>query len=178
MGATVGAMSDPTTPEPVAATPVAATAPATPASVTEPSVAATLAAEPPVAVVEKKKGRAVGVWSFILGLIAVLADLALIIFVVVTLFSVIADLQSAISTGEFSSVLSIPGIAGVGFLLFIVFIAGFVVAGLGALLGLIALFTGRGRVIGVFGFLLSAAALGTRIALITSGLNITALNGG
>jgi hypothetical protein len=172
-------MSDPTTPEPVApAKSAAATAPATPAPVTTPSVAETLAAETPVAVVEKKKSRAVGVWSFILGLIAVLGDLALIIFVVVTLFSVIADLQAALATGEFGSVLSIPGIAGIGFVLFIVFIAGFAVAGLGALLGLIALFTGRGRIIGVFGFLLSAAALGTRIALITGGLNITSLNGG
>jgi hypothetical protein len=70
------------------------------------------------------------------------------------------------------------GVAGVGFLLFAVFIGGFVVAGLGALLGLIAIFTGRGRVIGVFGFLLSAAALGARIALITGGLNIAAFSGG
>jgi hypothetical protein len=171
-------MSDPTTPEPVASTPVAATAPATPAAATTPSVAETLAAETPAVVVEKKKSRAVGVWSFILGLIAVLGDLALIIFLAVTVFSVIAELQVAMQTGEYNSILSIPGIAGVGVLLFVVFIAGFAIAGLGALLGLIALFTGRGRVIGVFGFLLSAAALGTRIALITSGLNLTSLNGG
>jgi hypothetical protein len=172
-------MSDPTTPEPVVpAKSAAATAPATPAPVTTPSVAETLAADTPVVVVEQKKSRAVGVWSFILGLIAVLADLALIIFVVVTLFSVLADLQAAMQTGEFNSVLSIPGVAGIGVLLFVAFIGGFVVAGLGALLGLIALFTGRGRVIGIFGFLLSAAALGTRIAIITSGLNLTSLNGG
>jgi len=149
-------MSDPTTPEPVApATPVAATAPAT-------STPATDAAAAPVVVVEKKKGRAVGVWSFILGLIAVLGDLALIVFVVATLFSVISSFQ----TGNYEAVLTALGVAGV------------VVAGLGALLGLIAIFTGRGRVIGVFGFLLSAAALATRISLITGGLNIASLNGG
>ena len=165
-------MSDPTTPEPVtpAATPVAATPPATPAPVSDPAA--------PVVVLEKKKGRAVGVWSFILGLLAILADLALIVFVVVTLFSVISALQSGLATGDFETVTSALGIAGVGFLLFVVFVGGFVVAGLGALLGLIAIFTGRGRVIGVFGFLLSAAALGTRIALITGGLNIASLNGG
>jgi len=165
-------MSDPTTPEPVtpAATPVAATPPATPAPVSE--------AAAPVVVVEKKKGRAVGVWSFILGLLVILADLALIVFVVVTLFSVITALQSGLATGDFETVTSALGIAGVGFLLFVVFIGGFVVAGLGALLGLIAIFTGRGRVIGIFGFLLSAAALGTRIAMITGGLNIASLNGG
>ncbi len=163
-------MSDPTTPEPVtpAATPVAATAPATPTPATDAAAAA------PVAVVEKKKGRAVGVWSFLLGLLAVLADLALIVFVIVTLFSVISSFQS----GNYEAVVTALGVAGVGFLLFAVFIGGFAVAGLGALLGLIAIFTGRGRVIGVFGFLLSAAALGARIALITGGLNIFAFNGG
>jgi len=166
-------MSDPTTPEPVAATPAPATAPATPAPATTPSVAQTLAAETPVPVVEKKKSRAVGVWSFILGLLAVLGDGALIVFVLITLFSVITAFQA----GNIEAVTSALGVAGVGFLLFAVFIGGFVVAGLGALLGLIALFSGRGRVIGLFGFLLSAAALGTRIALITGGLNIGALNG-
>jgi hypothetical protein len=165
-------MSDPTTPEPVtpAATPVAATPPATPAPASEEAA--------PVVVVEKKKGRAVGVWSFILGLLAILADLALIVFIVVTLFGVITALQSGLATGDFETVTTALGIAGIGFLLFVVFIGGFVVAGLGALLGLIAIFTGRGRVIGIFGFLLSAAALGTRIAMITGGLNIASLNGG
>jgi hypothetical protein len=165
-------MSDPTTPEPVtpAATPVAATAPETPAAVTDTAA--------PVVVVEKKKGRAVGVWSFILGLLAILADLGVIVFVIVTLFSVLSAIQSGLATGDFETVTTALGVAGVGFLMFAVFIGGFVVAGLGALLGLIAIFTGRGRVIGVFGFLLSAAALGTRIALITGGLNIASLNGG
>jgi hypothetical protein len=153
-------MTDPTTPE-SAATPVAATAPATPVPATEAPVA-------------KKKGSAVGVWSFILGLLAVLGDLALIVFMIVTLFSAISSFQ----TGNYEAVLSALGVAGIGFLLFAVFIGGFIVAGLGALLGLIAIFTARGRVIGIFGFLLSAAALGTRIALITGGLNIAALNGG
>lgn len=152
-------MSDPTTPVPSTAAP----------STAAPGAAAPVAATPVV----EKKGRAVGVWSFILGLLAVLGDLALIVFVLVTLFGVISSFQ----TGNYEEVLSALGVAGIGFLLFAVFIGGFVVSSLGVLLGLIAIFTGRGRVIGVFGFLLAAAALGTRIALITGGLNVATLNG-
>lgn len=159
-------MSDPTTPESVT--------PETPAT---PSVAQTLAAEPVAPVVEKKKGRAVGVWSFILGLLTVLGDLAVIIFVAITVFSLLVDLQAAMASGDLTSALSLPAVAGVGILLVVVFFAGFVVAGLGALLGLIALITGRGRVIGVFGLLLSGAALATRIALLTGGLDVGSLGG-
>jgi hypothetical protein len=155
-------MSDPTTPEPAAApvVPAAATAPQTPVAVTPPVVA------------EKKK-RGAGIWSFILGLVAVLADIGVVIFVLITLFGVL----SAFSAGDLAGVSAALSVAGIGFLLVVVFFGGFLVAGLGALLGLIALFAGRGRVIGIFGLLLSAAALGVRISILVSGFDVGSLGG-
>lgn len=154
-------MSDTSTPEPAAsATPT----PAEPVAVPEP------AAEPaPVLVaapVEKKK-RGVGAWSFVLGLLTVLGDLAFLIFGVVVLVGAISDLTS----GDFSGVATALGAAGLAVLALFVFFGGFLTAGVAALLGLIALISGRGRVLGFFGLLFGAAAIAVRLLLLSAGFS-------
>lgn len=157
-------MTDASTPEtPSSVEPAAAAAPPAPAA--EP--AAVVPAEP------AKKKRGVGIWAFILGLLTVIADIVLIVVAVSTLLGLVADLSS----GDFSGVPAAIAAAGLGFLFIVVLFGGLVLAGLGALLGLIALFSGRGRLIGFFGLLLAAIALTWRILLLTAGLNVGNLFG-
>lgn len=152
-------MSDTSTPEPAVP---ATTTPAEPVAVTEP--AAETAYVEPAAPVERKK-RGVGAWSFVLGLITALGDLAFLIFVIVVLVGAFASLSS----GDFSGVTTALGAAGLALAAFFIFFGGFFTGGLAALLGVIALLTGRGRVLGVFGLLFGAAAIAVRLLLLSSG---------
>lgn len=152
-------MSDTSTPDPAVP---ATTTPAEPVAVTEPT--AQSAVVPPPVMVEKKK-RGVGAWSFVLGLLTALGDLAFLIFVIVVLVGAI----SAFASGDFSGVATALGAAGLTIAAFFIFFGGFFTGGLAALLGLIALITGRGRVLGVFGLLFGVAAIAVRVLLLSSG---------
>jgi hypothetical protein len=156
-------MSDTSTPEPAVP---ATTTPAEPVAVTEPApdTAPEMTYAEPPAPVEKKK-RGVGAWSFVLGLLTALGDLAFLIFVIVALVGAI----SAISSGDFSGVTTALAAGGLTIAAFFVFFGGFFTGGLAALLGLIALISGRGRVLGFFGLLFGAAAIAVRLLLLSSG---------
>ena len=165
--------SDPAVPvTTTSAEPVVASEPV----VSEPVVVAdssvTPVAEPvtPVVVdevpVERKK-RGIGAWSFVLGLLTALGDIAFVIWVVVVLVGAVGDLQ----TGNLAGISTAIGAAGLVIVALFVFFGGFVTAGLAALLGLIALVTGRGRVLGVFGLLLGLGALALRIGLLSLGFD-------
>ena len=156
-------MSDTSTPEPAvpATTTSAGTTPVEPVAVTEPAAQSAVVAPPPV---EKKK-RGVGAWSFVLGLLTALGDLAFLIFVIVVLVGAI----SAFTSGDFSGVATALGAAGLTIAAFFIFFGGFFTGGLAALLGLIALITGRGRVLGFFGLLFGVAAIAVRLLLLSSG---------
>jgi hypothetical protein len=140
----------------------ATTTPAEPVAVSEPAADPAVAAEP--VVVERKK-RGVGAWSFVLGLLTALADLAVIVVAAVLVFGALASL----STGDFSGLTTALGAAGLTLVAFFVFFGGFFTGGLAALLGLIALISGRGRVLGFFGLLFGAIAIVVRLALLSSG---------
>jgi hypothetical protein len=152
-------MSDTSTPEPAVP---ATTTPAEPVAVPEPAVAPAAVVAP--APVEKRK-RGVGAWSFVLGLLTALVDLTFVIFVVVVLVGAIASFSS----GDFSGVTTALGAAGLTIAAFFIFFGGFFSGGLAALLGLIALVSGRGRVLGVFGLIFGIAAIGVRLLLLSSG---------
>lgn len=161
-------MSDTSTPEPVVPT----TTPAEPVAVhdpaAEPVAAYDRAAEPavvePTVVVEKKK-RGIGAWSFVLGLLTALADIAFLVVVIVVFVGAIASLTS----GDISGVTTALGAAGLAIAALFVFFGGFFTGGLAALLGLVALISGRGRVLGFFGLLFGAAAIAVRLLLLSSG---------
>jgi hypothetical protein len=144
-----------------------ATTPAEPA-VVEP--VATEVAEPvtpaPV-VVEKKKSRAVGAWSFVLGLLTVLVDIAFVIWVVVVLVGAIGDLTS----GNLQAISTAISAAGLVIIALLVFFGAFVSAGLAVLLGVVGLISGRGRVLAVFGLLFGVVALLVRIGLLSAGFS-------
>lgn len=169
-------MSDPVKPEPALP---ATTTPAEPAAVSEPASvpesASAEVAEPvsPAApavvepvVVEKKK-RGIGAWSFVLGLLTGLIDIAFVVWVVVVIVGTLGDLTAG-NLGAISTAISAAGLVIVALF---VFFGGFLTAGLAALLGLVALISGRGRVLGVFGLLFGAAALALRIALLSAGFS-------
>ena len=143
-------------PAPVVAEPAAA----------DPVVAAPAAAAPAPVVVERKK-RGVGAWSFVLGLLTSLGDIAFLVFGIIAVVGTIASLTS----GDFSGVGTALGAAGLAIVALFVFFGGFVTAGLAALLGLVALVTGRGRVLGLFGLIFAAAAIIVRVVILTSGFN-------
>jgi hypothetical protein len=138
------------TPPPAAAEPPAAPAATTPAV---PAATATEVAVVPV----KKKSGALGGFALILSIIAILADLVVIIFGVVTLVSAVNgfDLQ----TFEFGGILAALG-AFAAIAVF-AFFGGLILGALALLLGLIAAIKGRGRVAGVFAIIFSILVLVT-----------------
>lgn len=166
-------MSDPVKPEPSV---TATTTPAEPAvvepakaEVVETSDGPVVVSEPAVVaepVVVKKK-RAVGGWSFFLGLLTGLVDIAFVVWVVVVLVGAVGDLQ----TGNLQAISAAIAAAGLVIVALFVFFGGFFTAGLAAILGLAALVTGRGRVLGVFGLLFGLAALALRIGLLSAGFS-------
>lgn len=153
--------------EPVAAEPTAVE-PATvePATVepTAPAAAAPAAVAPAEA---PRKKRGVGAWSFVVGLLTGLVDLAFVVWVVVVLVGAIGDLTA----GNLAGISTAIGAAGLVLVALFVFFGGFLTAGLAALLGLIALISGRGRVLGVFGLIFGLGALAVRIALLSAGFS-------
>jgi hypothetical protein len=156
-------MSDTSTPEPAVPATTADDA-VTPVAETPADTTVAPAAAAPVAVVEKKK-RGIGAWSFVLGLLTALADIGFVVFVVVALVGTIADATA----GDFSGIATALGAAGLALLALFVFFGGFLSAGVAALLGIIALISGRGRVLGFFGLLFGAAALVVRVLLLSAG---------
>lgn len=132
-------MSDPTTPEPVA--PSAVPPAPSPAAPSEPT------------------RRGVGIWSFVLGLLVVLGDGAFVVLAFATVIGAVSSIGSG--DGQIGGALAIFAVLGA-----VVYFGGFLVAAAGALLGLIALIAGRGRVLGVFGLIFSGVGLAWRILLL------------
>jgi hypothetical protein len=147
-------------PAPVVAEPVAAD-PVVAEPAAEPVVAA------PAPVVAERKKRGVGAWSFVLGLLTSLGDIAFLVFGIIA----VVGGASAIFSGDYSGLSTALGAAGLVLVALFVFFGGFVTAGLAALLGLVALVTGRGRVLGLFGLLLAAAAIVVRVLILTAGFS-------
>lgn len=159
-------MSDASKSEPPASPEAVApvTTPAEPAVVVEPAATEVAAPVPPV--VEKKRSRAIGGWAFALGLLTVIGDVVFVVVAVTTSAGLLSQLSAALQGGELSAILG--GVFGVVIYALIVFGGGFLVAGVAALLGLIALISGRGRVLGLFGLLFAAAAILVRVLLIAA----------
>lgn len=170
-------MSDPVKPEPTPSTStdaVASTTPAEPVArvaepaapeVVEPGPAAVVVPAEPVVTPRKKRG--LGAWSFVLGLLTGLIDIAFVVWVVVVIVGTVGDLTA----GNLAGISTAIGAAGLVIVALFVFFGGFLTAGLAALLGLVALISGRGRVLGVFGLLFGAAALALRIGLLSAGFS-------
>lgn len=157
-------MSDPVKPESAPSTDIDSAA----AAPVETVAAEPATVEPVAAPVEApRKKRGVGAWSFVVGLLTGLVDLAFVVWVVVVLVGAIGDLTA----GNLAAISTAIGAAGLVLVALFVFFGGFLTAGLAALLGLIALITGRGRVLGVFGLLFGLGALGVRIALLSAGFS-------
>lgn len=168
-------MSDARTPESVtpATTPVepvvvpepAPTVVAEPAPAAEPvAVAAPVEAAP---VVVEKKRRGIGAWSFVLGLLTALVDVALLVLGIVALVGV----ASAAMSGDIQAMSTVIAGAGLVFLVLLVFFGGLLTGGVAALLGLIALISGRGRVLGLFGLIFGAAAVIVRVLILSAGFS-------
>lgn len=152
--------------------------------VTPPPPAAEPAATPAVpaatstdVVVEapKKKSGALGGFALVLAIIAILGDLVVIIFGVVTLATAVNGFD--LSTFEFGPILAALG-AFAAIAVF-AFFGGMILAVLALLLGLIAAIKGRGRVAGVFAIIFSILVLITHgsiaLAIAQTGDSITNL---
>ena len=170
-------MSDPVKPEPIPSTSADAVAPTTPAEpvahvaepaapeVVEPAPAAVVAPVEPVAAPRKKRG--IGAWSFVFGLLTGLIDIAFVVWVVVVIVGTVGDLTA----GNLAGISTAIGAAGLVIVALFVFFGGFLTAGLAALLGLVALVSGRGRVLGVFGLLFGLGAVAVRLLLLSAGFS-------
>ncbi len=152
------AADGPVAPEPSADEPVAPE-PVLHEPVAEPTTVA------PVPVERKKRG--VGAWSFALGLLTALGDIGFLIFAIV----VLVGAASAVVSGDFSGLGTALGTAGLALLALFIFFGGFFTGGLAALLGLIALISGRGRVLGFLGLLFGIAAIALRVLLLSAGFS-------
>jgi len=150
----------------------------TPPPAAEPAVTpAVPAATSTEVVVEapKKKSGALGGFALILAILAILGDLVVIIFGVVTLATAVNGFD--ISTFEFGPILAALG-AFAAIAVF-AFFGGMILAVLGLLFGLIAAVKGRGRVAGVFAIIFSILVLITHgsiaLAIAQTGDSITNL---
>jgi hypothetical protein len=128
------------------------TPPPAPQSVAVPADASTEAAT--VATVEKK-GSGPGVASLLLSLLAVLADIAIFVFAVVTVVSLFSNFDLA--TFEWGTIVASLGAAAI--IGVIGFFGGIALALLALLIGIIAIAKNRGRVAGVFGVIFSILVL-------------------
>lgn len=127
----------------------------------------------PATTAPAKKKRALGNWSFNIGLLALLAEIGLLI----SIWATVASVQAGIEAGQGTdvapgSVLLIEQIAVV------VFWAGLAIAILAVLLGAIAIATGRGRSSGVWGVLFGAVVIVLRILALGGILDLVILAGG
>jgi hypothetical protein len=86
--------------------------------------------------------RGLGIWSLVLGLLAVLGDV-IVVLVIVEAMRASTDINSGLSN------LFVAGVTAV-----IIMIGGFLVSVTGLILGIMAVARGRGRVLGVVGMLL------------------------
>lgn len=144
-------MSDPNAP--AAAQPAAASAApaADPAAV---SVAADPAAPPavpdqqPAPAAPAKKRRGLGIWSFVLAVLAVIGDIIVVVAFFATLGAVLQDPANALA-GAFGF-LALAAIAYIG---------GYIVAGLALLLGIIGAILGHGRVLSILGIIFSVGVI-------------------
>lgn len=132
---------------PVASAPAVAEPVGPPAVPGEPAPAAYAAAP-------AKKRRGLGIWSFVLALFAVIGDIIVVVAFFATLGSVLQDPGNALG-----------GAFGFLALAAIVYFGGYVVAGLALLLGIIGVIVGHGRVLSVFGIILSLGVIVTHIAI-------------
>lgn len=140
----------------------------------EPVVAESVVAEPAVAapvmtaapeLVKKKRG--IGAWSFVLGLLTAIADIAFVVLLVV----VVVGAGSSIVAGDFSGLTTAINALGLVLLALFLFFGGFLAAGVAAILGLIALVSGRGRILGLFGLIFAAGAIIVRVVLLSIGFS-------
>lgn len=159
-------MSDEKTPENDALEPAAT--PETPVPAAEPAAApaAPAPASPvPAVVAPERKKRGVGIWAFILGLLTILGDLGFVAALYGSAVSTIGSIGG--DDPQFAGTLLLITVGGP-----IVYFGGFLVAGLGVLLGLIAAIANRGRVLGILGLLLAGFGLLVRILIATGAINL------
>jgi hypothetical protein len=143
------------TPPPAAADPPAAPAPAA----QTPAVPAATATEVEVVPVKKKSG-ALGGFALVLSILAILADIIVVIVGVVLLFNAISGFD--VSNFDLSGLTPIFAALGIfGGIAIFAFFGGLIVGALALLLGLIAAIKGRGRVAGVFAIIFSILVLVT-----------------
>lgn len=167
---------------PVAEPVVVAEPVATTAVVAEPAQAGPVATTAVVAEPVAKKKRGLGAWSFVLGLLTALADIGFAVYFVVTAASLIGDLTAGtlgdLTEGDLTegdlgdlgiSISTAIGGSGLVLVALFVFFGGFLTAGIGGLLGLIALISGRGRVLGAVGLLFALGAIVVRVLLLQGG---------
>lgn len=102
------------------------------------------AAPSAVGSVAETRRRGPGIWSLILGVLAVLGDVIVVVVIVEAARTVSVDINSGLANLFAAAVVAV-----------IVMIAGFLVSLTGLILGILAVARGRGRVLGVVGMMLS-----------------------
>jgi hypothetical protein len=120
-----------------------------------------------------KKKRALGNWSFNLGLLALLAEIGL----TVSIWATAASVQAGIDAGEGVDVAS-GSVTLIAQIATVVFWAGLALAVLAVLLGAIAIATGRGRSSAVWGVLFGAVVIVLRILAFAGILDLVEIAGG
>ncbi|MBX3194343.1 MAG: hypothetical protein KF727_04500 [Microbacteriaceae bacterium] len=148
-----------------AATPAAAAPAATPA-------VAPATATPVPAATAPRKGRGLGVFALILGLLAMLGDILVLVVIGVQIASLASNFDWTTLAASF---------AGVAILAIAAFFGGFLVSALAILLGIIAAVKNRGRAAGVvgaiLGFLVFISHLVVAITLAGAGSAISGIPG-
>jgi hypothetical protein len=124
-----------------------------------------------------RKSRGLGIFALILGLGAFIGDLVLLGIAVAGVVSI----AQSVSGGNFEFSTLLAGFAGFGFIAFIGFWVGIVVAALAMLLGIIAAVKNRGRAAGIFGaifgLLVLISHLSVLVTVLGSGDLLNTLNG-
>lgn len=100
------------------------------------------------------KGKGLGIFAMILGLIAFLTDLGVLIFAIAQIINL---------TQSFDVASLMLGLGGFIVFAFIAFWGGIVVGALAVLLGIIAAVKNRGRGAGIFGTILGILVLGSHV---------------
>jgi hypothetical protein len=145
-------MTDPTPSDASTPAAVPATVPATETAVATPVVVA------------PARGKGLGRFALILGLLAFVGDIVLVVIALVGA----ASAFSSITGGNFDFTTIIAGLAGFAAIAFIGFWVGLGVAALAVLFGLIAAITNRGRAAGIVGLILGILVLISHIGLLAT----------
>jgi hypothetical protein len=123
------------------------------------------------------KGKGLGVFALVLGLLAFLGDIVLIIIAIVGA----VGLAQSVSGGTFDISTLLLGLGGFIFIAFIALIVGLIVAALAILLGIIAAVKNRGRAAGITGAVFGLLVLFTHGSVLAtflgSGDLLSQLNG-